>query len=187
MGTPKVVDADLYRENGYVLLPQLFERQEVETVRTEAKQIFIAQMIRYGIVSKSGLSEADFEAGMYRLFEKDLQGFTNCGKQAQHLISLHRLSLDDRIVRIIQQLGMEFPNISTRPLLYFNSPKLAKKEVYWRLSAHQDWRSMQPSATPPLIAGTRPAPSGCKSALDIIADSMDATAFDYRMVLERLG
>lgn len=145
MGTPKIVDADLYRENGYVLLPHLFERQEVETVRAEAKEIFIAQMIRHGIVSKSSLSEADFEAGMFRLFEKDLQGFTNCGKQAQHLISLHRLSLDGRIVGIIQQLGMEFPNISTRPLLYFNSPKLAKKEVYWRLSAHQDWRSMQGS------------------------------------------
>src|SRR4029079_17861652 len=131
------VDADLYRENGYILLPHLFDRREGETVRAEGQQIFILQRLRHGIVSKSSLSEADFEAVMFRLFEKDLQGFTNCGKQAQHLISLHRLSLDSRSVRIIQQFGMEFPNISTRPLLYFNSPKLAKKEAYWRLSAHQ--------------------------------------------------
>jgi ectoine hydroxylase-related dioxygenase (phytanoyl-CoA dioxygenase family) len=29
--------------------------------------------------------------------------------------------------------------------MYFNHPRLAKKEVYWRVSAHQDWRSMQGS------------------------------------------
>jgi ectoine hydroxylase-related dioxygenase (phytanoyl-CoA dioxygenase family) len=82
---------------------------------------------------------------MYRLFEIDLQCFTNCGKQAQHLVSLHRLSLDDRIIEVLHELGLGFPNISTRPVLYFNAERLAKKEVYWRLSAHQDWRSMQGS------------------------------------------
>ena len=62
-----------------------------------------------------------FERGMGELFDADLQTFTNCGKQAQHLISLHRLSLDERVVRAIVDLGLEFPNISTRPVLYFNS------------------------------------------------------------------
>src|SRR5262249_10528066 len=67
------------------------------------------------------------------------------GKQAQHLVSLHRLSLDERIMRAVRELGLDFPCVSTRPLLYFNSRRLAKKEVYWRLSVHQDWRSMQGS------------------------------------------
>ena len=82
---------------------------------------------------------------MYALFDADLQAFTNCGKHAQHMISLHRLSLDERILNVLGGLGLESPNISTRPVLYFNSPRLAKKEVYHRLAPHQDWRSMQGS------------------------------------------
>jgi hypothetical protein len=138
-------DVDSYRENGFLLQRGFFGKQEIETIRHEAKEIFLAQMLRLDIVKTRELSETDFEAGMFRLFEVDLQALVNCGKQAQHLISLHRLSLDQRIIRAIRELGLDFPNIGTRPLLYFNSRRLAKKEVYWRLSLHQDWRSMQGS------------------------------------------
>jgi hypothetical protein len=104
-------------------------------------------MLRHGLLLRSPeeTSEAEFTEAMFRLFETDLQAFTNCGKHAQHLISLHRLSLDERILEVVRELGLEFPNISTRPVMYFNSRRLAKKEVYWRLSTHQDWRSMQGS------------------------------------------
>ena len=140
-----MTDVESYRKNGYVLLKSLFQQSEVDVIRREAKAIFAAQMCRLGILPSADVSEAEFEGGMFKFFESDLQSFTNCGKQAQHLISLHRLSLDERILRVIRELGVQFPNISTRPLLYFNSPRLATKEVYWRLSVHQDWRSMQGS------------------------------------------
>jgi phytanoyl-CoA hydroxylase len=145
VGAAEMIDADSYRKNGYVLCNGLFSRQEVARVRDEAKNIFIAQMLRHGIVSTGELSEAQFDNGMFALFERDVAGFANAGKQAQHLISLHRLSLDDRITERLNRLGLSFPNISTRPLLYFNAERLAKREVYWRLAPHQDWRSMQGS------------------------------------------
>jgi hypothetical protein len=107
--------------------------------------VFAAQMMRLGLLSAPGVRGAEFEQAMFALFERDLAAFTNSGKQAQHLISLHRLSLDPRITSALGELGLSFPNISTRPLLYFNHPRLAKKEVYWRLGLHQDWRSMQGS------------------------------------------
>lgn len=140
-----MIDVNSYRESGYLVQRGFFQPRELETIRDEAKQVFIAQMQRLGIVSGRDISEPQFEQGMFRFFETDLQSFTNCGKQVQHLISLHRLSLDERIVRALHELGLGFPNVSTRPLLYFNSRRLAKKEVYWRLSLHQDWRSMQGS------------------------------------------
>ncbi len=140
-----MIDVKSYKENGSLLVKGFFQRQEIAAIRDEGKQVFIAQMRRLGIVQTDDLSEQAFEQGMAELFDADLQTFTNCGKQAQHLISLHRLSLDERVVRAIVELGLEFPNISTRPVLYFNSRRLAKKEVYWRLSLHQDWRSMQGS------------------------------------------
>lgn len=140
-----MIDLDCYRKDGFVLLKGFFPAAEIAAIHAEAKEIFTLQMRRLGIVSLEEPTESEFEAGMFELFQADLPRFTNCGKQAQHLISLHRLSLDERIVAALKELGLEFPNISTRPLLYFNAERLAKKEVYWKLDVHQDWRSMQGS------------------------------------------
>lgn len=134
-----------YRENGYVFHKGLFDKEEIDLIREEAKEVFALQMVRLGIVGSVDIGEREFEAGMFELFEKDVATFANCGKQAQHLISLHRLSLDGRITARLNELGLGFPNVSTRPVMMFNHERLAKKEVYWRLSAHQDWRSMQGS------------------------------------------
>jgi phytanoyl-CoA hydroxylase len=139
------MNPDEYRERGFLLARGFFEAAEIDRIRNEAKEIFQMQMIRLGVTPAGPLTEAEFNRGMVALFEDHLQVFVNCGKQVQHLISLHRLSLDERIISVLRTLGLSFPNVSTRPILYFNSPSLAKKEVYWRLSAHQDWRSMQGS------------------------------------------
>ena len=140
-----MIDVNNYRESGFVLLKGFFPKEEIERIYVEAKEVFTFQMRRLGLVGSAAPSQSEFEAGMFKLFEADLPAFTNCGKQAQHLISLHRLSLDERIVSALKELGLAFPNISTRPVLYFNAERLAKKEVYWRLDVHQDWRSMQGS------------------------------------------
>ena len=140
-----MIDRHQYNEQGYVCLRDFIDSGQVDLIRAQAKEIFLSQMRRLGLCGSEPLSEEAFERGMYALFEADLQAFTNCGKHAQHLISLHRLSLDERIVALLRELGLDAPNISTRPVLYFNSPRLAKKEVYHRLSPHQDWRSMQGS------------------------------------------
>lgn len=140
-----MIDLQSYRKDGYLLVPRFFDADEISRVHKEAKEIFALQMRRYGIEIPADASEAQFSQGMFTLFETDLQAFINCGKHAQHLISLHRLAVDERIVKTLKQLGLDFPNISTRPVMYFNSPKLATKEVYWRLSVHQDWRSVQGS------------------------------------------
>jgi len=140
-----MIDPNTYRESGFILLKEFFPKEEIERIHREAKEIFSLQMHRLGLIDSNTPCDSEFEAGMFKLFELDLPTFTNCGKQAQHLISLHRLSLDERILSALKNLGLAFPNISTRPLLYFNAKRLAKKEVYWRLDVHQDWRSMQGS------------------------------------------
>ncbi|HZT60172.1 MAG TPA: phytanoyl-CoA dioxygenase family protein [Pyrinomonadaceae bacterium] len=139
------IDVSEFRERGAVLVKGFFRREEVERVRQDAKRVFLAQLLRRGLVASEGVTEKEFEAALFEYFRLHLSEFVNCGKQAQHLISLHRLSLDARVTDTLAQLGMEFPNVSTRPVLYFNSRHLAKEEVYWRVFAHQDWRSMQGS------------------------------------------
>jgi phytanoyl-CoA hydroxylase len=140
------LDHNQFKAQGFVLAPGFFQKGEVERVRSDAKNVFIAQLIRHGILTSSNPSETDFETALFEYFKLDLQEFMNCGKQIQHLVSLHRLSLDNRIEQALrEELGMKFPNISSRPVLYFNSRLLAREEVYWRVFPHQDWRSMQGS------------------------------------------
>ena len=139
------VSLEQYKAEGFLELPGFFEREEVEQVRRDAKDVFLVQLRRHGLVSAGDASEEELDQGMFELFRSHPQDLFNCGKQAQHLISLHRLSLDHRIENMLQQLGLEFPCISTRPVLFFNSRHLAKEKVHWKVFPHQDWRSMQGS------------------------------------------
>jgi hypothetical protein len=140
-----MIDADRYRETGFALCKGFFAKMEIERIHREAKEIFTVQLLRLGIVQSSECSEREFEDGMFELFDRDPETLFNCGKQAQHLVSLHRLSLDDRIINALRELGLERPNICARPYLYFNHPRLASTEAYWRHGPHQDWRTTQGS------------------------------------------
>lgn len=134
-----------FREQGSILLRDFFDRDVIESVRQDAKRVFLTQLLRHHLLTSGDVSESVFEGALFNYFNLYFPEFANCGKQIQHLVSLHRLSLDDRIIKVLGQLGIGFPNISTRPVLYFNSRYLAKEEVYWRVFPHQDWRSMQGS------------------------------------------
>jgi ectoine hydroxylase-related dioxygenase (phytanoyl-CoA dioxygenase family) len=45
----------------------------------------------------------------------------------------------------LKDLGVNSPNICTRPVIFFNASRLAKSESYYKIPPHQDWRSMQGS------------------------------------------
>jgi hypothetical protein len=140
-----MIDRQLYNQNGFLLLKRFFHKDEIMRVLEEAKDVFKAQLKRYRLDSEDFTVEANFDKALYALFEQDFQEVVNCGKQVQHLISLHRLGTDPRILDRLRALGLAFPCISARPVMFFNSRRLAKQEEYWRLGAHQDWRSSQGS------------------------------------------
>ncbi|RFN60043.1 phytanoyl-CoA dioxygenase family protein [Marixanthomonas ophiurae] len=141
-------DIDFFNKNGYLLLEDFFPKNEVNLILNDAKNVFLKQFIEKGYTVKSKLediTESSFNSFMYRLFEEDFECLSNCGKQVQHLISLHLLSLNKKIIELLHEVGISSPVVSTRPVLFFNHPKLAKKKVFHKVAAHQDWRSMQGS------------------------------------------
>lgn len=140
-----MINLNEYKKNGYVLLRDFIDVKEIDAIRQEAKDIFTIQLKRLGIVSKDNLTEAEFEKGLYELFKKDFQLLMYCGKQLQHMISLHRLSLSEKIVSTLKELGLSHPIINVRPVIFFNSPRLGKKEVDHTKPAHQDFRTTQGS------------------------------------------
>lgn len=136
---------EAYRQQGLLHLEAFLPRAEVAALHLEARDVFVRQLRHRKMLHSQWPSDFEIEDGMARLFAEDLPVFMNCGKQAQHLVSLHRMGLAQGMIDVVQDLGVQWPNISTRPVLFFNSPRLAKSEVYWRVFAHQDWRSMQGS------------------------------------------
>jgi phytanoyl-CoA hydroxylase len=136
---------EAFQEQGFVRLNGFFNKEDIERVRANAKWVFLNQMAIRGFAAHTGVDECEFERGMSRYFSEDPEGFINCGKTCQHLISLHRLSLREEIVSQLTALGVQRASICTRPVLYFNSKHLAKSEVYYKSPPHQDWRSMQGS------------------------------------------
>ena len=139
------MDVRGYREQGFTLARGFLPAAELDAVRADAREVFLAQMRRRGLAEPGEPDERAFEAALYRFFAADLDGFVQCSQQVQHLISLNRLGVDERVVAALRGLGLASPSISTRPLMLFNSRHLATREVYWRLPVHQDWRNMQGS------------------------------------------
>jgi ectoine hydroxylase-related dioxygenase (phytanoyl-CoA dioxygenase family) len=140
-----MIDKQQYKEQGFLLLREFFDPSELDSVRREAKQIFLIQLKENALINSFEVTEEEFETGLYALFERDFRQIIYCGKQAQHLLSLHRLSLNEKILDVLKQLDLEFPVINVRPTIFFNSPRLGKRDVDWKKPAHQDWRTTQGS------------------------------------------
>ncbi len=140
-----MIDATAYRETGWVRVPGLLTEGEADALRADAWHVFAQQMRRYGLIGDTNVAEHELTRALYVFFRDHTPEFVNCGKQIQHLMSLHRASLSDGVMRILHELGLEEPNISVRPVMFFNNPSLAKEEFYWKTPPHQDWRSMQGS------------------------------------------
>jgi ectoine hydroxylase-related dioxygenase (phytanoyl-CoA dioxygenase family) len=140
-----MININEYKKNGYVLLENFIGPDEIDTIRNEAKMIFSIQLKRLGLIESMDVSEREFEQALYKLFELDIQLLMHCGKQLQHLISLHRLALSEKIISTLKELGISFPIINIRPVIFFNNPKVGKKEVDHKKPAHQDFRTTQGS------------------------------------------
>jgi len=127
-------------ENGFIVLKNFFDKDRIENIRTKAESIFKLQFDKFGY-------NGTYKENMIQLFNERNDIFINCGKIIQTgLIELYKLAFDDLLLQQIKSLGLEFPNVCTRPVLFFNHPKLAKEEVYYKTPPHQDWSSMLSSS-----------------------------------------
>lgn len=145
MQSGKTTDLSSLKSNGYVLYKKFFDPQLLDQIRLDAKHIFLYQFQQKNIKINSIENEAEFEHAIVELFNHHQQSYLNASKACQHLVSLHRLSLSENIIQRLRGFNMVFPNICTRPVIYFNKKTLAKSEGFYKTPPHQDWRSMQGS------------------------------------------
>jgi len=127
-------------ENGFIIIKNFFNKEYINTLRNKAEEVFKIQFNKYGYTG-------DFTENMIKLFQNHEEVFINCGKIIQSgLIELYKLPVEDKLLSLINGLGLSFPNLCTRPVLFFNHPKLAKEEHFYKTPPHQDWLSMESSS-----------------------------------------
>jgi ectoine hydroxylase-related dioxygenase (phytanoyl-CoA dioxygenase family) len=127
-------------DKGFIIIKNFFPKEYVINLRKRAENIFQIQFDRFNY-------NGSFKENMIQLFNENQEVFINCGKIIQSgLIELYQLPLEKNIIDLIKNLGISFPNLCTRPVLFFNHPKLAKEEYYYKTPPHQDWPSMESSS-----------------------------------------
>ena len=124
---------------GFIILKNFFPKNIVQNLRENSKKIFQIQFNHFGY-------NDSFTENMIKLFQEHQEVFINCGKLIQTgLIDLYQLSTNNKLINKLNDLGITCPNMCTRPVLFFNHPKLAKEEHYYKTPPHQDWPSMESS------------------------------------------
>jgi len=127
-------------KDGYVILRDFFNREDLIKLKIEVGDVFDAQAKYFGYYDYT------LKEQMIKLFQEHEEVFKNCGKLIQTgLPPLYKLTTNDSLLNQLQQLGIDWPFMCTRPVLFFNHPKLAKSEEYYKTPLHQDWPSMEAS------------------------------------------
>jgi phytanoyl-CoA hydroxylase len=134
-----------FNKDGFLIIKNFFDKEILQEIYQDARQLFAVQIKRILGKQVDIDNKDEFEQAMFEFFEKDFTAFVNTGKQTQHLISMHRLGTDEKILSLLKELGYEFPTIAVRPAMQFNSRFLSKGGSHWKLGAHQDWRTGQGS------------------------------------------
>jgi phytanoyl-CoA hydroxylase len=135
-----------YKRDGFLILKNALDVSVLETIYRSARQLFATQVERV-LGETVDIDDRDaFEASLYRLFAKDFTTYVSTGKTMQHSVYLHQLGVSDTILNLLKELGLSEPIIAVKPGMQLNSRHLSKDgNTYWKLDAHQDWRSAQGS------------------------------------------
>lgn len=135
---------DTYKRDGFVCLPKAVDPAEVNAIRHEAQAVFRQMFRKNGIVEQNP-DEQGFADALYALFNASYQDFIGAARAAQHIITMHRFVVSERVTELLRGLGLTMPIVCVKPIIYFNSRHLAKIEGHFKTPSHQDWRSMQGS------------------------------------------
>jgi len=138
------VHIDEYNKNGVVVIKSAIDIELLNQIKSEAQYIFKLAFKKNNI-TLSDNNEQSFNKAIFKLFEISFDDFLGCAKAAQHLLSLNNLASSRLIFNFLKNFGLKNPIICVKPIIFFNSPFLAKQEAHFKTPAHQDWRSMQGS------------------------------------------
>ena len=139
------VDVERFKRDGYLVLKRQIPVAALMEALEQVCAVFNRMARRWGLDVAPAEDLPSLTRVMRAVFDHDVASYMASGKLAQHTTALHRLGCDEAILAPLQTLGLAFPAISTRPVIFFIHDALKVPGGYHKSPPHQDWRSMQGS------------------------------------------
>lgn len=134
-----------YARDGYVIADGLFPSSAIAALRADFARVFSHQLRAQGLPIHDFASQAGWRANLVSLLGVSVEAYLAAADQCQFLPSLHALSVSAPLMKLLRELGLSEPVISTRPVAHFMSDDLCIPGGRHKLPPHQDWRLMQGS------------------------------------------
>lgn len=133
--------ANYYKKNGFLVLEQVIPEKVLDDISQEFRDIFKTQLRKLG----KNPTDSNLDKKIISLYKDHPEIVINCGKAANHTISLWKLATSDTLLNLVTQLGIEDPSIAIRPVLLFNNKHIAAEEYIYKTPPHADFNSFRGS------------------------------------------
>jgi hypothetical protein len=124
-----------FKENGYVILTDLFTEVELDQARSEIFSLFETRFREINEGGRAGYELLSF------YYEEQKEMWRQCARRMFDLLSVYGMAAKPRVIEMLKRIGLATPMISTRPEVRTDMPKDGKYMQPW----HQDWRYGQGS------------------------------------------
>jgi phytanoyl-CoA hydroxylase len=136
---------DQFRRDGFAVVHGLIGTADLDLLVADIGGVFARRSRSLGLETADPVDQRSLSALLSRLFEHDREAYLATARQTQHLASVHRLGLAPEMMRIVMELGLTVPALSTRPVIHYMADQLKIEGGYHKTPMHQDWRSVQGS------------------------------------------
>lgn len=134
-----------YVRDGYVIADGLFPASVIASLRADFARVFSHQLRAHNLPIHDFATAAGWRANLISLFGVSVEAYLAAARQCQLLPGLHALGVCPPLLKLLRELGLSEPVISTKPVCHFMSDDLRVPGGYHKSPPHQDWRSMQGS------------------------------------------
>jgi phytanoyl-CoA hydroxylase len=134
-----------FRRDGFAVVRDLINPESLDHLVADIGGVFGRRARALGLDFPDPLDHQSLSALLTQLFGHDRQAYIATARQTQHLASVHRLGLGPELMRIVAELGLAVPALSTRPVIHYMADQLKIEGGYHKTPIHQDWRSVQGS------------------------------------------
>jgi phytanoyl-CoA hydroxylase len=136
---------DHFRRDGFVVVRDAFATDGLARVTADIAGVFGRRARAVGLKIEDPTDHRSFSVALTELFRLDLPSYLATARQTQHLASVHQFGLSPPVMKIVAELGLAVPAISTRPVIHYMANQLKIEGGYHKSPIHQDWRSVQGS------------------------------------------
>ena len=134
-----------FRRDGFAVVRDLVSTGTLDRIAIDIGGVFGRRARAIGLDADDPVDQRGLSELLTKLFARDQEAYTSSARQTQHLASVHRLGVAPELMRIVAELGLAVPAISTRPVIHYMADQLKIDGGYHKTPIHQDWRSVQGS------------------------------------------